>query len=309
LERLRLRAHLYCLEAMNCLLGRADAAARIVALVLVATEVAWAAGPELDQARKYYDSTDFAKSLQVLQAIPAKDGAVYELMGRNYYMQAEYTKASEALEKAVAADPSNSEHELWLARAYGRWAERSGPFTAPSRALKARQHFEKSVEINPRNIEALKDLFEYYVEAPGFLGGSFQKAAAAAGRIAALNAADGHWAQARLAEEKKEYHAAEEHLQRAVESAPQEAGRLIDLAQFLAGQGRFQEAERSFARAEAIAPGSAEVLYARADTYIKFHKNNELAKELLRRYLTLKLTVDDPPRSDAEKLLRQAQGG
>ena len=282
---------------------------RFALSVVAAAGLVWAAGPDLDQARKYYDSTDFAKSLQVLQAIPAKDGAVYELIGRNYYMQRDYKKASEALEKAVAADPSNSDHELWLARAYGRRAETASFLAAPGQASKARQHFEKSVELNPRNIEALKDLFEYYVEAPGFLGGSFQKAAAAAGRIAALNAADGHWAQARLAEEKKEYHAAEEHLQRAVESAPQEAGRLIDLAQFLAGQGRFQEAERSFARAEAIAPGSAEVLYARADTYIKFHKNNELAKELLRRYLTLKLTVDDPPRSDAEKLLRQAQGG
>ena len=64
-----------------------------------------AAGPELDRARKYYDSTDFEKSLQVLQAVPAKDGAVYQLIGRNYYMQKEYKKASEALEKAVAADP------------------------------------------------------------------------------------------------------------------------------------------------------------------------------------------------------------
>ena len=64
----------------------------------------------------------------MLQAVPAKDGAVYELIGRNYYMQKEYKKASEALEKAVAADPSNSEHELWLARAYGRRAETSSRF-------------------------------------------------------------------------------------------------------------------------------------------------------------------------------------
>ncbi len=281
---------------------------RFALSVVAAASLVWAAGPELDQARKYYDSTDFTKSLQVLQAIPAKDGAVYELIGRNYYMQREYKKASEALEKAVAVDPSNSEHELWLARAYGRRAETASPFTAPGQASKARQHFEKAVQLNPRNVEALSDLFEYYLDAPGFLGGGLDKAAATAARIAALDPAEGHLSQAKLAEKKKDYRSAEEQLRWAIESAPQQAGRLIDLARFLASQGRFEEAERSFARAETLAPGSAQVLYARADTYIKYHKNTELAKELLRRYLSLKLTVDDPPRSDAEKLLRQVQG-
>jgi tetratricopeptide (TPR) repeat protein len=271
--------------------------------------VVWAAGPELDRARKYYDSTDFTKSLQVLQAIPAKDGAVYELIGRNYYMQQEYQKAGEALEKAVAADPSNSEHELWLARAYGRRAETSSPFTAPGHASRARQHFEKAVQLNPRNLEALSDLFEYYLEAPGLLGGGQDKAVAIASRIAALDAAEGHLAQARLAAKRKDFRAAEEHLKQATVAAPQQAGRWIDLARFLAGQGRFEEAERSFARAESLAPGSAQVLYARVDTYIKYAKNLELAKELLKRYLRLTLTVDDPPRSEAEKLLRKVGGG
>jgi tetratricopeptide (TPR) repeat protein len=245
----------------------------------------------------------------VLQAIPAKDGAVYQLIGRNYYMQAEYRKATESLEKAVAADPGSSDHELWLARACGRRAETSSPFTAPGYASQARQHFEKSVQLNPRNLEALSDLFEYYLAAPGFLGGGYQKAAATAERIAALDVAEGHLAHARLAENRKDFRVAEEHLQQAIAAAPQQMGRLIDLARFLASRGRFQEAERAFTRAESLSPGSAKLLYARADTYVKYHKNIELAKDLLRRYLNLTLTVDDPPRSDAEKLLRQAQGG
>ena len=141
------------------------------------------------------------------------------------------------------------------------------------------------------------------------MGGGLDKAAATAGRIAAVNVTEGHWAQARLAEKKKEFHSAEQHLRQAIASAPQQTGPLIDLAQFLASQGRYEEAERSFARAESMAPDSARLLYARADTYIKYFKNHELAKELLKRYLNLKLTVDDPPRSDAEKLLRQVQGG
>jgi len=77
----------------------------------------------------------------------------------------------------------------------------------------------------------------------------------------------------------------------------------------LAKQGRFQEADQSFARAEAIAPDSPKVLFAKADVYIKTGRNLNVAKDLLKRYLSLALTPEDPPRSQAEKLLKQVQGG
>lgn len=268
----------------------------------------WAAGPDLIQARKLYNLTEFDRSLKVLQEIPDKDGPVYELMGRNYYMQADYKKASEMLEKAVAADPGNSEYALWLARSFGRRAETSNPFTAPGFASKARQYFEKAAQLNPRNLEALSDLFEYYLEAPGFLGGGLEKAQATAVLIAAVDPAEGHWSQAKLAEKRKEYGSAEAQLRRAIEISPHQVGRFIELARFLARQGRYQESDQSFARAEKIAPDSPRLIFAQADLYIKHGRNLELARDLLKRYLTLALSPEDPPRSQAEKLLRQVRG-
>jgi hypothetical protein len=50
------------------------------------------------------------------------------------------------------------------------------------------------------------------------------------------------------------------------------------------------------------------VKYAKADLYIKHNRNLGDAKELLKRYLSLDLTPDDPPRSQAQKLLRQVHG-
>ena len=269
----------------------------------------WAAGPEFDQARKLYNLTEFEQSLKILQVIPQKDGAVYDLIGRNYYMQGDFKKATEALEKAVAVDPGNSEFNLWLGRAYGRRAETSSLITAPGYASKARQYFEKAAQLNPRNLEAQSDLFEYYLEAPGFLGGGFEKAAATAEQIAGINPAEGHWAQARLDEQRKEFSSAEEQLRRAIELTPHQVGRLVDLARLLAKQGRMEEADQSFARAEAIAPNSPKVLFAKADVYIKTNRNLNIAKDLLKRYLSLALTPEDPPRSQAEKLLKQLQGG
>lgn len=278
---------------------------KLSALLALMTSATWAAGLEMDRARKLYHSTDFDGSLQLLQAMPAKDGAVYELIGRNYYMQRDFKKATAALEKALVAEPGNSGYALWLGRAFGRRAETASPFTAPGYASKTRQYFEKAVQLDPRNLEALTDLFEYYLEAPGFLGGGLDRAAATASRIAQIDAAEGHTAQAKLAEKKKEYGAAEQSFRRAIESAPHQAGRLVDLARFLIRRGRDREAEQSFAKAEKIAPNNPKLLYERAEAYIGNGRNPELARELLQRYLNSSLTADDPPRSDAAKLLQQ----
>jgi cytochrome c-type biogenesis protein CcmH/NrfG len=84
---------------------------------------------------------------------------------------------------------------------------------------------------------------------------------------------------------------------------------LVDLARFLAKQGRYRESDQSFRKAEKIAPNSPQVIYARADTYIEQGRNLETARQLLERYLQAQLTPEDPPRAAAEKLLKKAAGG
>jgi tetratricopeptide (TPR) repeat protein len=281
---------------------------KLSAVLLGGAVLAFAGSPNLERARKFYDLTEFDQSLKVLQAACEKDAEVWELIGRNYYHMGEYKKASEALEKAAAGDPGDSNVALWLGRAFGRRAETSSPFTAPGHASKARQWFEKAVELNPKNQEALSDLFEYYLEAPGFLGGGFDKAQAIAAKMSQLDSSEGYWAKAKLAEKRKEFRSAEEQLRRAIDASPQRVGRFIDLARFLAKQGRFNEADQNLAKAETIKPDSPGVVYAKADLLIKQKKDLSVAKNLLNKYLSMSLTPDDPPKSDARKLLKQAEG-
>ena len=276
-----------------------------VFLILGMAGLLTAASPELERARGLYGLTAFDESLRVLQAMPAKDAAVYDLMGRDYFMQGEYKRSVEALEKAVAAEPNEATHALWLGRAYGLRAESAGPFTAPGYASKARRCLERAVELDPRNLEALSDLFDYYLEAPGFLGGGVEKAQRTAAQMAQFSPAEGYLLQAKLAEKRREYSKAEAHLRSAVEAAPQQIGKLIELARFLVRQGRVLEADQSLARAEKIAPGSPTLLIAQADLYIKTGRKPQ-AREILKRFLSAQLTPDDPPRSEGLRLLRQA---
>jgi tetratricopeptide (TPR) repeat protein len=268
-----------------------------------------AAGTQYEQARKLYNYTEYEAALKLLLPVSPKDGAVHELIGKNYYMLGDYKKASEFFEKAVAANPDNSAHYHWLGKAFGRRAETSSPFTAPGYASKARQNFEKAVQLDPKNQEAVNDLFEYYLEAPGFLGGGLDKAAKLAEQISAADPIEGYYAQSRLAEKRKEFGKAEQQLRRAAELAPTQVGRVIDLAKFLAKEGRYQESDQTFQRAERIAPENPKLMFAKADTYIRSGRNLEEARQLLKRYLSAKLTPEDPPRSRAEQLLKQASGG
>ena len=261
-----------------------------------------------ERARQLYDTTEYDESLHVLQAIPVKDAAVYALMGRNYLMNGDFKKATDVLEKAVAAEPNNSDYVLWLGRAYGRRAETSNPFSALGHASKARQYFERAAELNPRNIEALNDLLEFEMEAPGFMGGGLDRAKSTIDRISRVDPSEGHWAQSTLDEKRKEYGSAEEHLRRALELAPQQVGRLTDLARFLYKQGRYQEADQTFARAEQIAPNNVKLLYVRAESYVKSGRNLEVARDLLQRYLKATISPEDPPKADARKLLRRIEG-
>ena len=269
-----------------------------------------AKSPDWDRANELYERTEYQQSLEVLLPAVEKDAATLQLIGQDYFMLADYKKATEALEKAAtlepdSSDPDSSELFHWLGRAYGRRAEMASLFTAGAYANKARQMFEKSVALDPSNEEAVNDLFDFYLQAPGFLGGGMQKAEALAAKIARLDPAEGHFAQARIDDKRKQYDAAEQHLRRAAELAPKEVGRVLDVAMYLAKRGRIKESEAMFDRAARMAPDSPQVLFHRADTYIQQRRNLDEAKELLERYLQAPLTPDDPPRNQAQALLRK----
>lgn len=280
---------------------------RVFTLLLLAVPGLFGQGP-LSKAEDYYRNTDYQASLTLVRESGHTDGAAYCLMGRDYFMLGDYKKATEAFEKAFATEPANSEYAHWLGRAFGRRAETSSPFFAPLYASKARAYFERAVALDPTNEDALSDLFEYYLEAPGFLGGGYDKAEATAKRIAERNPAEGRVAQAELADKRGQFDTAEEHLRRALELAPHQVGRLLDLARYLAKHGRIPESEATFDQAEEQAPNSPKVTFTRARTYVEQKRNLDRAKILLNQYLRRNLTPDDPPRAQAEKLLKEASG-
>lgn len=262
---------------------------------------------QLSTAEKLYNKTDYTASLLLLNK-QSESPAVNFLIGRNYFMLDDFKKATDYFQKAIAEQPANSDYMDWLGRAYGKRASSSNPFTAPALAGKARDSFERAVQLNPKNTDALSDLFDYYLDAPGFLGGGLEKAAEVARRISALDPAEGDFDKAKLAQKKKEYQTAEEHLRRAIAASPNAVGHVIALAQLLAREGKIKESDAFFQQAQRINPNSPRVWFAKADALIKQKRNLDEAKDLLEKYVQAPVTASDPPKQEAFKLLKEVGG-
>ena len=263
--------------------------------------------PDLSRAEELYQRTEYGRAIEFLQALDERDAAVYALLGKACFMQGQYKQAVADLEKAVGQDSLNSDYYDWLGRAYGRLAEGSSFLSALGYAKKTVRAFERAVELGPSNLEALSDVFEYYLQAPGMVGGGLDKAENIARRFAGLNAAEYHWARARLAEKRKDFETAEREFRAAFAAASNEVGRALDLATFLSSRGRYDESDALFRAAEDNHPSSPKVLYARAAAYIQSQRKLDQAEALLDRYLELQTTPEDPSRREAAALQKSVR--
>jgi len=163
------------------------------------------------------------------------------------------------------------------------------------------------VELDLSNKDAVGDLLDYYLDAPGFLGGGLNKADALAQKMAERDPAEGNYLKAQVDQKRKEYDKAELHLRRALEIAPKQVSRILDLAHYLAKRGRTKESDVLFEQATRIAPDSPQLLFTQAESYIEERRNLADARLLLERYLRSPLTPDDPPRERAQELLAKTR--
>lgn len=280
---------------------------RVLFLGLATTSLLAAASADLEKAETLYRQTRYTEALTAAESLTARESDALHLAGRCAYGLGDYKKAVQFFEQAVSRSPQSATAHHWLGRAWGRRAENAFPLAAPSYASKARQSFEKAVQLDPASPEALNDLFDYYLQAPGFLGGGLDKAESLLPKIKAIDAAEYEFAMAQLAEARKDLGSTEQHLRRAAEIAPKSVGRLLDVGKFLARHGRFQESLSWFSRAERMAPKSPQVLFGTAQAYIEAKQNLPAAKSMLESYLRSELNPDLPSRAEAEKLLKQAR--
>lgn len=220
------------------------------------------------------------------------DAFAHSLLCRVYYAQDMADAAVDECEKAVAAAPNDSNTRMWMGRAYGMKAERANPLVAFALARKVRSSFERAVELDPNNVHALSDLGEYYVEAPGIVGGGLDKAQNLANRMRSRFPAQSHRILAMIAEKRNDYAAAEAEYKAAAEAAKTPAA-YIDLGSFYQHHHQPDKAMAPLQAAIDADRRSDAALVDAASILTSAQRLPSLAESVLRAYLS------SPSKSDA----------
>lgn len=235
----------------------------------------------------------------------APDNAFQQAL--RFYQDENYKQAIKAFESVTAAHPKHSEYRRWLGRAYGRRAETMSKWkllSALGLAKKTRMSFERAVELDPSNLKALQDLFEFYLQAPGMIGGGLKRAGGIADKIMALDEAAGERAWAAIDEKRGRLADAEKRLRRAHRLDPADLEGLLALASFQSRRGTTPESDQLYAKAFRQHPDSPELWLSRAKTLLGSGREKAKAHALLKRYLAADLDPDAAPRWEARKLLK-----
>lgn len=228
-----------------------------------------------------------------------KDAEAHNLLCRVYYQEERWDDAIHECETAVQLTPLDSGYHLWLGRAYGEKASSIHSIGAYPLAKKVRDEFERAVQLDSGNVEALSDLGEFYTAAPGIVGGGKKKAQDVAQKIEQYEPAQAYQLEGRLAEKDKNSALAETEFKAAIEVSKDPADAWMTLASFYSRHRRTDQMLQAVhagidADARAARPHGSALVDGAA---ILSHNNQEpqLAIQLLRFYLVSPNKSADSP--------------
>ena len=275
----------------------------VTSLIMAIPAVADESAPALLAAGR---ADDAITNLRSKISSSPNDSEAYNLLCRAYFSMSDWDRGISACEKAVALDPNNSRYHMWLGRIYGEKADGVIFFKAASLAGKVRDEFEAAVRLDPKNVDARSDLGEFYLEAPGIVGGGRDKAEAQAKALAALDPAKAHYLNGRLAEKKKELETAEREYRAAIEASHGSALTWFNLALFYRHQQRWDDMEGAINHAVSAQLDRPEILMESGEVLLRSGRNFPAAVQFLRRYLALNSKVEEAPAFKAHYLLGTA---
>jgi tetratricopeptide (TPR) repeat protein len=228
---------------------------------------------------------DAIASVQAQLKNSPQDASLYHTLTRAYFALQDWDHAISNGEKSVALAADNSDYHLWLGRAYGEKADRANPFSAASLAGKLRREFERAVQLNPSNVDARTDLAEFYLDAPGIVGGGQDKARAQADALATLSPQKAHYLRGRLAEKSKDIPTAEKEYRAAIEASGGNANDWLNLALLYKHVNRFDDMEKALTHATTAKIAQNEILVEAGEILMRTGRSLPAAADLVRRYI------------------------
>jgi len=235
-----------------------------------------------------------ASAFQQLSASAPSNPEVWVWLSKSRLKTRDWNKAVEAMEKATQLQPANAEYHLLLGRACGARASHSNFLTAIGWARRVVKEFEAAKKLAPENIDVRFDLLDYYLNAPGIVGGGREKAEAEARAIAKLDPKKGYVARAIIQIKDKKWDLARKELTQAIAENPQSVSASKDLADFLLDRQDYEGALYYAQKALLLDAKSKRSRLIAAAAKIRLKSDLEEAAETLHAVLAGTLGEGDP---------------
>jgi len=246
---------------------------------------AWAAGDHSPQALIEAGHWNRARAAiePLLEANP-NDPEALLMMSRVKEVAGDLDTALILVQKALAVSPKSADCHCQLAIVYGREAIRASIFRRPGLAGNLRKAAETALKIDPGHVEARRVLIEFYLLAPGIIGGDKTRARTLAEELVKIEPAIGDIALARVAHEERQPARQEELLLKSCRASPPSYESLITLAEFYSygPQRKVDLVERYALEAVKLDPGRITAYRLAAQAYAREERWPEL-DEILER--------------------------
>jgi tetratricopeptide (TPR) repeat protein len=189
----------------------------------------------VDTARGLFDQGKYAEARAMLASEAAKgsnDADVYFWMAKSDFEMRHFDDSIKEVERAISMNPGNSEYHHLLGEVCGRKAEHAGWFAGVGLAKRTSAELERAAELDPHNVTARRDLVNFDVRAPGFVGGGEQKALDEIQQVSALDAVEGHLARLDYDQERKLWDQADEECKFVLAAKPNRPGPYFEVASY-----------------------------------------------------------------------------
>lgn len=224
------------------------------------------AGLQLVAQKKFGEARTVFES--ILKKEPKNAEAHYRLGRLLFRNLGDIDGAADHLEECVELDERNAEYHFELGRAYGQQTQEANFFSQARLAGKVKDEFLRAVELQPQTVRYRVALAQYYLQAPGIVGGSVSKARAQAAEVMKIGPYEGHMAEAAIAGYEKNAKATEQAYRDAIKVDPNNWRAYHQLGYFYLAEERSGESISPFKKYVELAPDDANSYDSLGDGYM-----------------------------------------
>ena len=259
----------------------------------------------IDQAKTLYEAKKYDDAKKILSVVKS-DNKLYAqaqyYLGRIAFDQKDLDAAEDHLEEAIDTDDKVADYHYWLGSVLGTSIRDANMLKQGMLASKIKDEFEKTVALDPKFMDAHWGLISFYTEAPGFMGGSFEKALAEAEAIKKLNEADGHRAYGQVYAKQEKFDEAEKEYRLAYKANPAYTNPLLSL---YVSRKQNDKAFAFLEEALKAQPESMIIQYQIGRTSAVTGEKLDRGEQCLIKYLAYQPKANEPSHAGAQMRLGQ----